>query len=368
MKIAFIGISGIKERSIDIRETLVYEVATRLISKYQIEVSVICDKEFKKECGLDEIEGIKLIYSKYSKRKNAIMFYHDSIYKARKESDIIYSFGFWGGLFSFLVPHNKVFVTNIDRILYKSSPNEKISNKLLKFFYHLSSKHSDILLCNSYSLEQYMIENYAPKNTKVIEYGVNINPHLNQENHKTKSILKHYNLIKNNYHLVVASLQPQNSIDTIIQGYQRSSRLYPLVIVGEIRKKLYYKKLKKIANLSVIIIDDIEHQEDIDILRANATSFIHGDTLGNVSHSLLEAMSAQKIILAHDNVFNREFLGEYGLYWRSPNELNRVINKVEETPLRYEKNIEYNYKRIITYYNWKNTSKRYYKLFKDISH
>jgi rhamnosyltransferase len=368
MKIAFIGISGIKKQSIDIRESFVYEVASRLVNKYQYEVSVICDRDFKEQNGANEIEGVEIIYSKYSKAKHAFLFYRDSIYKARRHSDIIYSFGFLGGLYSFLVPQNKALITNIDRIVYKSIDANWMVHNILRLFYHLASKHSDILLCNSYSLEQYMMEHYKPKNTKVIEYGVNINPYIAQENHKIHSILKHYNLIKNNYHLVVASYKVENSIDTIIQGYQRSSRLYPLVIVGEIRKKLYFKKLKKIANLSVIFIHDITDQEAIDILRANATSVIHGDTLGNASHSLLEAMASQNIILAHDNLFNREFLGTFGLYWRSPNELNRLINKIEETPMRYEQNIEHNYKRIITYYNWRDITKRYSKLFKDTMH
>lgn len=368
MKVTFIGISGIQRRATDIRQSLIYEVGTRLAQKYGLDVSVVCDKEFKINYGLDEIDGIKLIYSNYSKKKSALMFYYDSIQKARNHSDVIYSFGFLGGLFRFLIPQKQKLITNIDRILYKSQSTNFVMNSFLKLLYHLTSKQSDTLLCNSYSLEQFMIETYAPKNTKVIEYGANVNPYIDQENHKTQSILKHYNLIKNSYHLVVASLKIHNSIDTIIQGYQRSSRLYPLVIIGKMDKKLYYKKLKKIANLSVIFIENIASQEEIDILRANAISYIHGDTLGNASHSLLEAMASKKTIIAHDNLFNREFLGEYGFYWRSPNELNRAINKVEESPLRYEQNIEHSYKKIITYYNWKNTTKRYYKLFKDISH
>jgi len=365
MKIAFVGISGISPKSIDIRETFVYEVASRLIKRYGYEVTVICDKDFQTQNGASELDGIRLIYSQYSKAKHALMFYRDSIYKARKSSDIIYAFGFWGGVHSFLVPHNIALITNIDRILYKNIDASWAIHAILRLFYRLSSKQSDLLLCNSYSLEQYMIEHYAPKNTKVIEYGTHINAYVDQENHKVQTLLKHHNLIKKSYHLVVGSFKSQNSIDTIIQGYQRSSRLYPLVLVGEVRQKLYYKKLTKLANLSVIFIENIHDQDAIDILRANAASVIHGDTLGNNSHTLLAAMASKNIILAHNNPFNKEFLGTYGLYWRSPNELNRLINKIEESPLRYKAYIEHNYKRIITYYNWRDIAKRYSKLFKD---
>ena len=364
MRVVFIGIEGIGKESMDIRQRFVYEVAKKLIHQYGMDVTVVCDKEYQSQ---KDTNGIKLLYSDYSKSKNELMFYYDSLKKALKHGDIIYSFGYLGGIFSFLIPKDKKFITNIDRLVYKSNKINIAREYLFKLFYYLASQSSDILLCNSYALEQYLLETYASKNTKVIEYGAHINRYLGNFDRKSKSLLAHYNLMKNNYHLVIASPKAQNSTEIIIQGYQRSSRYHPLVIVGQMKKSLYCYRLKKIANLSVIFIEEIHTKEELDILRANAAHYIHGDTLGNDSHRLLEAIAAKKSILAHDNPFNREFLGEYGLYWRSPNELNRVINKVESQPIRYERNIEYNYKKIITYYNWREISKRYYKLFKDLA-
>ncbi|MBN2825219.1 MAG: glycosyltransferase [Campylobacterales bacterium] len=364
MKIAFIGIAKVAKDSSDIRQRLVYEIAKKLYHQYNMEIIVICDKEYQAHT---DMEGVTFIHSNYSQSKNALMFYYDSLQKAIKASDIIYSFGYLGGVFSFLVPSNKKLITNIDRIAYRGHKINKVTTQIFKLFYYLTSKHSDVLLCNSYALEQYLLETYAPKNTKVIEYGAHINHSIKRSDYKSTSLLKHYNLIKNSYHLVIATLKSSNNIDIIIQGYQRSSRQYPLVVVGKLRKTLYCRKLKKIANLSVIFIENISKKEDLDILRANATSYIHGDTLGNDSHRLLESMASQNIILAHDNLFNREFLGEYGLYWRSPNDLNKVLNKVEQNPIRYHHNREHNYKKIITYYNWREIAKRYYKLFKDVA-
>ncbi|KIM10037.1 MAG: hypothetical protein KU38_08350 [Sulfurovum sp. FS08-3] len=364
MKIAFIGMGKISKESRDVRQNLLYEVTKKLYHQYNTPIVIVCDKEYK---PFGEMEGIEFVPSRYSQSQNPLMFYYDSLQKAIKCSDIIYSFGFWGGVFSFLIPCNKKLITAIDRIAYQSDKNSKLMRILLKLFYARAFQKSDVVVCNSYALERYLIASYQLKNTKVIEYGVHINRHLEHQNYQSTTLLKHYNLIPKSYHLIIAPLKPTNAIDTMIQGYQRSSRHYPLVIVGKLHKSLYCKKLKNIANLSVIFIEDREKKEDLDILRANATSYFHGDSVGNDAHALLQAMASKRIILAHDTLFNREFLGEYGLYWRSPNELNELIKKVESDPVRYHHYTQSNYKKIITYYNWREIAKRYYKLFKALS-
>jgi rhamnosyltransferase len=52
--------------------------------------------------------------------------------------------------------------------------------------------------------------------------------------------------------------------------------------------------------------DGIYNKEDLNTLRFSCKAYIHGHSVGGTNPSLLEAMANRNIILAHNNVFNRE--------------------------------------------------------------
>ena len=52
-------------------------------------------------------------------------------------------------------------------------------------------------------------------------------------------------------------------------------------------------------------------------LRLGASAYIHGHSVGGTNPSLLEAMGCGNVVLAHDNPFNREVLGNVGFYFSS---------------------------------------------------
>jgi len=150
----------------------------------------------------------------------------------------------------------------------------------------------------------------------------------------------------------------------MLKGYQQSSRQYPLIIIGN--KNKYYKKLKKISNMSVLFLGGVYNSDELSIIRANALNYLHGHSVGGTNPSLLEAMASKNITICHDNSFNRE-VAKDGLFFKDSDELDVILSKIEEYPKRYTNQIDELYKRIIIYYNWSSIAKRYDKLFLSMS-
>ncbi len=364
MKIALIGSRGIPANYGGF-ETFVDELSKRLAKDFNHKIVVVCDKEQQKvNNNLEELDGVKLIYSKYSKSKNAILYYYDSIKLALHHSDIIYSCGPAGALFGYLIyRQDKILITNPDGLNYKRAKWNKFIQKAFKYFDYFASRNSDLVLCDSYGVEKYIKEEYSPKATEVIEYGAYPNKFIDVQNPKVEEVLNRYNLMAHKYHLVVSRLEPENHLEMIIKGYQKSSREYPLIIIGN--KNRYYKKLKKISNMSVLFLGGIYNADELSIIRANALNYIHGHSVGGTNPSLLEAMASKNITICHDNNFNRE-VAKDGLFFKNSGELDIVLTKLEENPKRYVNQIDELYKRIVIYYNWSSIARRYDKLFESM--
>lgn len=56
---------------------------------------------------------------------------------------------------------------------------------------------------------------------------------------------------------------------------------------------------------------------------------MHGHSVGGTNPSLLEAMGCANLIVAHDNPFNRETLGDCGFFFRDIDDLTAVIDAIE---------------------------------------
>jgi len=82
----------------------------------------------------------------------------------------------------------------------------------------------------------------------------------------------------------------------------------------------------------------------------------------------LEAMANRNIIIAHDNVFNREVTENTQLYFLTQEQCAESINCIEMMPpdetLKYK---EQSYRLIIVKYNWEAILSKYLALLKEIS-
>jgi len=365
VKIAFIGSRGIPANYGGF-ETFVEEVAVGLKNTYNYDIVVVGDSLQKIQLkGIKSYKGIKIKYSTFSKANQTILFYLDSMFKVWN-SDIIYSCGV-GNAFFLFIPFflKKKFVTNPDGIGWKRLKWSNNGKKILKFMFFLSAKLSPFILADSIGIQQVFEDRFnRKKQINTIEYGAYLNNTIGDNSQNVKKILQKFNLTGLGYHLVVSRLEPENNVDQIIHGYLKTDSKRPLVIVGNIMETDYVRDLLKFMSKRIIFLGGIYERFALEVIRANAFSYIHGHSVGGTNPSLLEAMASKNICICHKNQFNIGVVSDAGFYFENDDDLSRIITEIEIN--NYSEYRELVYNRVINHFSWKNIIRKYSEYFTEI--
>ncbi|MDC0249370.1 DUF1972 domain-containing protein [Flavobacteriales bacterium] len=366
MRIAFIGSRGIPANYGGF-ETFVEEIAVGLSEKYNYNVAVVGDSCQKEQLNsISEYKGVQILYSKYSKSNQTIRFYLDSMLKVWN-SDIIYSCGV-GNAFFLFIPFlfAKRFVTNPDGIGWERLKWSNARKNILKGMFYLSAKLSPYIVTDAVLVEQVFREKFnREKKIKTIEYGANLNKTIGDNSDKVKNILQKYNLESNQYHLVVSRLEPENNIDVIIKAFLKETHKFPLIIVGNIMETDFVSQLIKLKSNKVIFIGGIYNRLELEIVRSNAFSYIHGHSVGGTNPSLLEAMASKNLCVCHDNKFNKGVVEDWGFYFNTEQDLSNIIKDIEHN--NYSSYRDAVFEKVKTHFNWDNIVRLYADYFNTIT-
>lgn len=366
-RVAFVGARGIPANYGGF-ETFAEEISVHLVRNYGFEVTVVCDAEQESaNKGMTEYKGVRLRYSSFSKGKNAIRFYHDSIARVVEDHDIVYSCGPAGGLFGWLVHrHGKIMMTNPDGLNSQRSKWSYPVKVGFRVFERAASYFSDRVICDSAAIERYIRERYGCLHTDVAEYGAYINPYVQASESEqifAEKTLAEMGLTSGQYHLVVSRLEPENNVEPIIRGYQAGERKWPLVVVGNLKQTGFVQRLQEIAGDQVRFVGGIYDKEKLAVVRAHAASYFHGHSVGGTNPSLLEAMGSRNLCICHDNQFNREVVGEHGLFFADAGQVSAHLERVEENSASFDPLRDGALLRVRDYYNWDNMAEKYHRIF-----
>ncbi len=170
-------------------------------------------------------------------------------------------------------------------------------------------------------IKDYFNKKYNTETT-CIPYGVE---HLKT----SKKIIDNKNLKPNQYDLLIARLVPENHITTIIEG-KPSDDPVPLIITGNYKNgygKKIYKKYHKRNNIQ--FTGGIYDKEVLDSLRLYARYYFHGHSVGGTNPSLLEAMAAGCLIVAHENRYSQYILEDSAFYFKCVDDIKSILNSPE---------------------------------------
>ena len=374
MRIAILGSRGIPAKYGGF-ETFAEGLSTRLV-KNGFEITVSCEYE-PLESRIPEFNGVKLEYFPFKPPKSYLlrMFYENlsDIYfliKLTRSHDLIYFLGIEVGFFLFipkLLKNNIRLLVNIDGVMWKRTKFNNFARFLLKINHYFATIFADTIITDAKEMKNYVPDIYKNK-AVYIPYGINIPKQITWSNERAQN-LENYNKIKDispdNYWLVVARLEPENNISIIIDAFSKSKTSLPLIIIGEFSSDKYKRQLNRIVekNNNIIFLGSIYNLNMLNMLRQNCFAYIHGHTVGGTNPSLLEAMIMKNIIIAHDNEFNREVCGNFGVYFKDVDDLKNKIDLIEKDSSSYLKLKEEVYHRVRKEYSWKNISSKYAKLF-----
>lgn len=277
----------------------------------------------------------------------------NSIKDARKRNfDIILQLGYTSNSIWYkLLPKKPLIITNMDGMEWKRSKYSKKVRKFLKYAESLAIKSSDYLIADSIGIQEYILKTYN-KPSEFIAYGATV-----FKNPNTKVLAK-YNIKQHDYCMILARLEPENNIETIIKGYVESTTEYPLVIFGGLNAYGQNLEAKYASDSRIRFVGANYNQEELNNLRYYSRYYFHGHSVGGTNPSLLEAMASSALIIANNNVFNKSILEDDALYFENTSDIKNLLNDNNSFHLKHSFS-EANIKKINRLYNWETINYKY---------
>jgi glycosyltransferase involved in cell wall biosynthesis len=271
----------------------------------------------------------------------------------KKKYDAILQLGYTSSsIWWFLMPKQSVIITNMDGLEWKRSKYSKWVQKFLHFAESLAAKHSDFLISDSIGIQKYLYSRYK-KTSEFIPYGAAI-----FSNQNIKRIAE-YGLSENSYDLLIARFEPENNIETILDGVVNSSIKRDFIAVGDYNTSYGITLKKKYRdNKNIKFLGSIYDISVLNNLRYFSNLYFHGHTVGGTNPSLLEAMSASSLICAHKNIFNSSILGPDAFYFEDYQDIGSIleIEKKSNIAISFVNN---NLQKIGQYYSWEKILNKY---------
>ena len=266
---------------------------------------------------------IKHIYDPEKGLGTVGQFFYDlgCILNTRKQKfDIIYQLGYTSSaIFNFLFDSKTTLVTNMDGLEWKRTKYNKYVQKFLKYSEKIAVKRSHFLIADSLGIKKYLDDKYDTS-TYYSAYTANI-PTLFLKEHLNQYFLKPFE-----YNLLIARLEPENNIDTIIQANVLNNLKIPLIVIGNHKTEYGQLLVERYKDFKHILFIGAVYQKNIlDSIRHFSKMYFHGHSVGGTNPSLLEAMACQCNIIAHDNTFNKSVLEESAWYFDDAEKLHELI-------------------------------------------
>ena len=308
-------------------------------------------------------QGVNIIhcYDMEERIGTAGQFIYDlnCILHSRKQGfDVLLQLGYTSSaVWGFLLPSKPIIVTNMDGLEWMRSKYSKTIQKFLKLSEKWAANSSDVLVADSLGIQDYLRTSLS-KESFYIAYGATIfdGPDVKK--------LAPYKIEKNRYFLLIARMEPENNIETILKGYVESNSDLPFLVIGNIDKSYGQSIYRQFKNSRVQFLGSIYDQDLLNNLRFFSKAYFHGHSVGGTNPSLLEAMASSAFIYSHDNPFNKSILDDDALYFKTSFDITEMLN--DENSIDRSRAKKNNLEKIKTLYSEELINSKYEDLFNKI--
>jgi len=341
-------------------ETFFIELAPRLVERGH-DVIVYCRKSlFKERPPL--YRGVRLIYLPSIETKNLGTFTHTlacmmDVLRRNIDAMLVTNVA---NAFHCAIPRllRQNCAINVDGIEWKRGKWGPLGKS---YFYWNARLCGRILprgiITDAYAMRSLYLEEFKTPSA-CIAYGGNIESSRNPE------VVREYGLEPSNYYLIASRLVPENNAGLIVEGFKKAPTKRLLAIAGDANYRSgFIDDLRANAGDQVRFLGHVSNIEHVKELHCNSYAYIHGHMMGGTNPALLKALGFGNCILAHENPFNAEVLGEYGLLFRDADDLARKIHLIESRPELAESYRRRAPDRIRTVYSWDRITDQYEELF-----
>lgn len=217
---------------------------------------------------------------------------------------------------------NRKVVTNIDGLEWKRDKWGRFSKWFLRFSERIAVKYSDVTICDSQVIADYVEDTYGVFSS-FIAYG---------GDHAVRSNIKPYES-ERKYGLALCRIEPENNIEMILKAfsYAQASKI---LFIGNWDNSEYGRLLKKKYSIheNIRFHDPVYDLDKLFKIRSGCSFYIHGHSAGGTNPSLVEMMHFCKPIVAYDCVYNRSTMEGHGSFFSSSKDLKKIIESKNVLP------------------------------------
>jgi len=291
-------------------ESAVEEIGTRLVERGH-DVTVYCRNEGQ---SLSEYRGMRLVNLPAVRVRAAETLSHSGLSAThsilRDRPDMAFVFNPANAPYLRLLRLAGVpAAVNMDGFEWRREKWAGSGARYFRWAARASAKGASAVIADSRVMQEHVREAYG-RDSEYIAYGADVVSH-------DTGRLAGLGLTAHQYHLVVARFEPENQVLEIVAATVSSSATLPLVVVGSAPYAAEYTRLVREAAADdprVRFLGAVWDQELLNQLYAGSLSYLHGHSVGGTNPSLLRAMAAGAPVIADDNPFNREVLGEAAVF------------------------------------------------------
>jgi glycosyltransferase involved in cell wall biosynthesis len=169
----------------------------------------------------------------------------------------------------------------------------------------------------------------------------------------------------------VSRLVPDNSLDIMLAAFRRTRTTRRLVVVGGANyHDAFHDRLRALVahDARIRLVGTIHDQALLKELWCNSYAYLHGHSVGGTNPSLLRAMGYGTCVIALDTVFNREVLGDAGLFFpRDVETLALLVDGVDANPSLADAYRARGPERVGACYSWDRITDQYEQLLQAVA-
>ena len=239
----------------------------------------------------------------------------------QRDFDILLQLGYTSSsVWAKFLPKKQVIITNMDGLEWKRSKFSKSVQSFLKRAEGWAVRSSDHLVADSIAIRDYLKEKYKV-NSSYIAYGAEIFDDPDEK------LINDLGFKSGDYDMLIARLEPENSIEMILEGRRSSTTKRKLLVIGNDQRSFgVYLKNKFEKEEGIQFLGAIYDHKLLNNLRYFSNIYFHGHQVGGTNPSLLEAMASGALIAAHRNQFNKAILKENGFYFQSADDVRDLMD------------------------------------------
>ena len=278
----------------------------------------------------------------------------------KRDFDLILQLGYTSSsIWGWLLPKKSVVVTNMDGLEWKRSKFSMPVQKFLKMAERLAVKWSNFLVADSIGIQNHLKRTYGV-GSKYIAYG------SNSFESPQPNFLAQYGISQHAYDMLIARLEPENSIEVILDGVVKTGNTRNFLVVGKHETTFgEYLKDKYKSSEHIRFLGGIYDIEVLNNLRYHCNLYFHGHTVGGTNPSLLEAMGSQALICAHKNEFNSYILNKDAHYFSSVDDVSYKLKTIDRSNGTGQDFVQSNLKKIKESFNWESINNQYAKFLQE---